>query len=147
MPITFGMKRSSYLCSYLCSQITGSVENAVPLHVDIPRTGGRGFDLHSEGALQEYLKFTYECFLSVRLPFEGYCYKLCPSNNPRRKKKQHGLRSGEHAGQISLLIILSPEHIGQSLHRHTCNVGSSCVLLKPARVFCLLLTLKRTARE
>jgi hypothetical protein len=39
MPIIFGMKGNSYLCS----QITGSVENAVPLHVDIPRTGGRGF--------------------------------------------------------------------------------------------------------
>jgi hypothetical protein len=36
MPITFGMKGSSYLCS----QITGGVENAVPLHADIPRTGG-----------------------------------------------------------------------------------------------------------
>jgi hypothetical protein len=31
--------------SYLYSQITGGVENAVPLHVDIPRTGGRGSDL------------------------------------------------------------------------------------------------------
>jgi hypothetical protein len=38
MPIQFGMKGSSYLCS----QITGGVENAVPLHVDIPRTGGEG---------------------------------------------------------------------------------------------------------
>jgi hypothetical protein len=47
MPITFGMKGSSYLCS----QITGGVENAVPLHVDIPRTGGRGFDLPSEDSL------------------------------------------------------------------------------------------------
>jgi hypothetical protein len=28
MPVTFGMKESSYLCS----QITGGVENAVPLH-------------------------------------------------------------------------------------------------------------------
>jgi hypothetical protein len=50
--ITFGMKGSSYLCS----QITG-VENAVPSHVDIPCTGGRGFDLPSEDSLQEYLKF------------------------------------------------------------------------------------------
>jgi hypothetical protein len=31
MLITFGMKGSSYLCS----QITGGVENAVPLHVHI----------------------------------------------------------------------------------------------------------------
>jgi hypothetical protein len=37
MPITFGMKESSYLCS----QITGGVENAVPLHANIPCTGGR----------------------------------------------------------------------------------------------------------
>jgi hypothetical protein len=33
MPITFGMKGSSYLCS----QITGGVEKAVPLHVNIFR--------------------------------------------------------------------------------------------------------------
>jgi hypothetical protein len=31
------------------------------------------------------LKFPYDCFLSVPLPFEGYYCKLCPSNNPRRK--------------------------------------------------------------
>jgi hypothetical protein len=79
-PITFGMEGSSYLCS----QITGDVENAVPLHVDIPRIAGRGFDLPSEDDLQEYLKFPYECFLSA-LQFEGYCCKLCPSNSPRRK--------------------------------------------------------------
>jgi hypothetical protein len=81
MPITFGMKGSSYLCS----QITGGVENAIPLHIDIPRTGGKGFDLPSEDALKEYLKFPYECFLSVFLPFEVYYCKLCPSNNPRKK--------------------------------------------------------------
>jgi hypothetical protein len=71
--------------SYLCSQITGCVENAVPLHVDIPPTGGRDFDLPSEPALQEYLQSPYEWFLSVLLLFEGYSCKLCPSNNPRRK--------------------------------------------------------------
>jgi hypothetical protein len=54
MPITFGMKGSS--------QITGCVENAVPLHVDIPRTGGRGFTLPSEDALQEYLQFPWNIF-------------------------------------------------------------------------------------
>jgi hypothetical protein len=58
MPITFGMKESSYLCS----QITGG-ENAVPLRANIHRTGGRDFDLPSEDALQEYLKVPYECFL------------------------------------------------------------------------------------
>jgi hypothetical protein len=47
MPITFGMKESSYLCS----QITGGVEDAVPLHANIPCTGGRDFDLLSEDAL------------------------------------------------------------------------------------------------
>jgi hypothetical protein len=81
MPITFAMKESSDLCS----QITGDVENAVPLHANIPRTGGWDFDLPSEYALQEYLKFPYEYCLSVLLLFEGYCCKLCPSNNLRRK--------------------------------------------------------------
>jgi hypothetical protein len=38
-----------------------------------------------EDFLQEYLKFPCQCFLSVLLTFEGYCCKLCPSNNPRRK--------------------------------------------------------------
>jgi hypothetical protein len=46
------------------SQMAGGVENAVPLHVDVPRTGGRDFDLPSEDALQEYLKFPLEFFLS-----------------------------------------------------------------------------------
>jgi hypothetical protein len=32
-------------------------KNVVPLQVDIPRTGGRGLDLPSEAALQEYLQF------------------------------------------------------------------------------------------
>jgi hypothetical protein len=63
--ITFGMKGSSYICS----QITG-VENAVPLHVDIPRKGGRGSDLRFEAVLQDYLQFPYEYFLLV-LPFGG----------------------------------------------------------------------------
>jgi hypothetical protein len=84
--------------SYLCSQITGGAENAVRLHANIPRTGGRDFDLPSEDALQErdfdlpsedalheYLKFPYQYILSVLLLFEGYCWTLCPSNNPRRK--------------------------------------------------------------
>jgi hypothetical protein len=76
MLITFGMKGSSYLCS----QITGGFDNDVPLHVDIPRTGGRGSDLPSEESLQQYLKFLYECFLSVLLPFECYCWPLCHLN-------------------------------------------------------------------
>jgi hypothetical protein len=45
------------------SQSTG-VENAVPLHVDIPCTGGTGSDLpFFEAVLQEYLRFPYEHFL------------------------------------------------------------------------------------
>jgi hypothetical protein len=87
MLITFGMKGSSYLCS----QITGGVENAVPLHVDISCTGGSCFDLPSEDSLQEYLKSPYKCFLSVFFPFKGYCCKLCPSHNRRRKKSQESL--------------------------------------------------------
>jgi hypothetical protein len=81
--------------------------NAVPLHVDIPRTGGRSSDLPFEPDLQEYLKFPYEYFILVLL-FGCYCFQLCPSNNPRRKRSL-GLRAGECAGQIPLLIILSPK--------------------------------------
>jgi hypothetical protein len=54
--------------SHLCPRITGDVENAFPLHVDIPRTGGRGSDLLFETVLQEYLQFPYEYFLLVLLP-------------------------------------------------------------------------------
>jgi hypothetical protein len=87
MPITFGMKGSSYLCS----QITGGVENIVPLHIDISCTGRGGFDLPSEDSLQQYFKFPYKYFLSV-LPFEGYCCKLCPSNDPIRKNHRIKIR-------------------------------------------------------
>jgi hypothetical protein len=48
------MKRSPYLHS----QITGGVENAVPLHVDVPRTGGRVSDLFFEAVLQEFFSST-----------------------------------------------------------------------------------------
>jgi hypothetical protein len=70
--------------SYLYSQITGGVENAAPLHVDIPYTRGRCSDLSFEAVLQEYLQFSYEYFLLVLL-FRSYCCKLCSPNNPRRK--------------------------------------------------------------
>jgi hypothetical protein len=69
------------------SQITAGVENAVPLHVGIPSTGGRGSDLSFEAVLREYLQFSYECFLLV-LRLGGYCCNLCPSNNPRRKNRK-----------------------------------------------------------
>jgi hypothetical protein len=98
MLIPFGMKGSSYLCS----QITGDVENAVPLHVDIPRTGGRGFDLPSEDSLQEYLKFPCKCFLSVLLPFEG---KLCPPHNPRRKKSQGSVLLSKHSVLMFCFLV------------------------------------------
>jgi hypothetical protein len=35
-------------------------ENTVPLHADIPRTGGGGSDLPFEAVLQEYLQFPCE---------------------------------------------------------------------------------------
>jgi hypothetical protein len=54
------------------SQITRSVENAVPLHINIPHTGSSGSDLHFEAVLQEYLQLAYEYFLLV-LPFGGNC--------------------------------------------------------------------------
>jgi hypothetical protein len=40
-----------------------SVENVVPLHVEIHRTGGRRFDLPFDAALQKYLQFPYNFFL------------------------------------------------------------------------------------
>jgi hypothetical protein len=67
------MKRNSYPSS----QATGSVENAVSLHVDDPCTGGRSSDLLFEAVSQECLQFPYDYFLLVILPFEGYCFKLC----------------------------------------------------------------------
>jgi hypothetical protein len=59
MPITFGMEGSSYLYS----QITGGVENIVPLHVDIPRTC-RSCRLLFDVVLQEYLQFQWNIFFS-----------------------------------------------------------------------------------
>jgi hypothetical protein len=63
--------------------MTGGVENAVPLHTDIPRTDGRGSDLSFEAVLQEYLQFPYEYFPLALLPFEDNGCKLCPASNPR----------------------------------------------------------------
>jgi hypothetical protein len=37
--------------SFVCSQITGDVENAVPLHVDNTHIGGKGSDLTFEAVL------------------------------------------------------------------------------------------------
>jgi hypothetical protein len=71
-PITFWMRGSSHFCS----QNTGAVENAVPLHIDIPRIGGRSSDLPFETVLQEYLQFPYKYFLLL-LPFWGYSCKRC----------------------------------------------------------------------
>jgi hypothetical protein len=99
----FGIKISSYLCS----QNIHGVENAVLLHVDIPRTGGRGIDLPSEDALQEYLQFPCQYFRLV-LPFGSYSSKFCPSNN--KKETLLVLGSGERAGKMLLLIILFQRH-------------------------------------
>jgi hypothetical protein len=38
-------------------QITGDDENAIPLHVDIPRSGRRSSDLPFEAVLHEYLQY------------------------------------------------------------------------------------------
>jgi hypothetical protein len=51
--VTFGIKGNSYFCS----QIIGGVENAFPLCVDIPRTGGRNSDLPFEAILQNICNF------------------------------------------------------------------------------------------
>jgi hypothetical protein len=67
--------------SYLGSQVTGGVENAVLLHVYIPRTD-RSSDLPFEAVMQEYLTFPYEYFLV--LLFGGYCCKVFTSNLRRK---------------------------------------------------------------
>jgi hypothetical protein len=56
-------------CGYN-SQIIGRVENAVPFHAEIPRIGGRYFDLLFGALLQEYLHFPYEYSILI-LTFEG----------------------------------------------------------------------------
>jgi hypothetical protein len=80
MPITFVMKGSYYFCS----QTTGGVESAGPLHVDIPHTGRRGFDLPSEDSVLQHLKLPYEGLFQF-IHSRGYCCKLWPSNNPISK--------------------------------------------------------------
>jgi hypothetical protein len=40
------------------------------------------------------------------------------------QKKSQGVRSGERASQVTTADNSVP-NIGQSLHRHTCSVGSS----------------------
>jgi hypothetical protein len=83
--------------SYLCSQITQGVENAGPIQVDIPCTSRKDYDLSFEAVLQEYLKFPYVYFLLV-VSFRGYFINFVLQTTP-----------GECAGQVSLLIILSPK--------------------------------------
>jgi hypothetical protein len=70
------------------SQIPGRVENSVPIHTDIPPTGGRNSDLPFEAVLLQDLQFPYEYFLLTLLPFGAYCCKHCPSNSSERKKSQ-----------------------------------------------------------
>jgi hypothetical protein len=64
--------------------MTGGVENAVHLHVDIPHTGARYYDLLFEDVRKELCEFPYEYFLLV-LPFGGYCCKLVLQTTPEEK--------------------------------------------------------------
>jgi hypothetical protein len=70
---------------YLCSQIKVGVENAVPVHVGIPPTGGRGSDLPFEAVLLEYLQFPFEYFLLV-LPFVNFVLQTTPEEKIARIK-------------------------------------------------------------
>jgi hypothetical protein len=76
------------------------------------------------------LQFPYKYFLLILIPFGGYCRKLCPSNNPRRKITR--INIGWICWPNTTTDNSVSEDIGQSLHRYTCRVGSSWVLLKPA---------------
>jgi hypothetical protein len=78
-PITSGMKGSYYFCSLIIS-----VENCVPLYVDVPCTSGRVSDLPFEAVLQEYFQFPYEYFLLV-LTFRGYCCKFVLQRSSEEK--------------------------------------------------------------
>jgi hypothetical protein len=100
--IIFEMKGRS--CLY--SQITGGVENSVPLHVDIPCTGGRQSDLPFEAVQQEYLKFPYEYFLSV-LPSGVTVVNVVLQTTAEGNITRIKIRLS--ASQISVLIILSPK--------------------------------------
>jgi hypothetical protein len=48
---------------FLRSQNTGGIENTVPLHVDIPGTGGRGFDITLCSQLKVSQLFAGTCCL------------------------------------------------------------------------------------
>jgi hypothetical protein len=76
--------------SYLCSQITGGVEIAVPLHADIPRTGGKGSSLPFEAVLREYLQFRYEYFPLVLFPsgvaLVNFIFQITPEEKITRIK-------------------------------------------------------------
>jgi hypothetical protein len=54
-----------YSTEIIIIEITGGVENAVPLPINIPHTGRRGSDLPFEAVLQEYLQYPNEYCLSV----------------------------------------------------------------------------------
>jgi hypothetical protein len=68
------------------SQITESVENVVYLHVDIPHTGGRGFDLPFEDVLQEYLQFPYKYLFVLLLTVENFVLQITPEETITRSK-------------------------------------------------------------
>jgi hypothetical protein len=104
------------------SEITGSAENAVSPHVDIPHTGTRGYGLLLEAVLQKSSQFLYKQFLFVLLPFRGYPYKLCLLTTPEKKM----INTGRMCWPNTTADNSVPEDIGQSLHTHTsiCSVGS-----------------------
>jgi hypothetical protein len=111
---------------FICSQITGGVENALSLHVNIPRTDGRSSDLSFEAVLQEYLQFPMNIFF-ISSSFLGLLLKTLSFKDPQKKKSQ-GLRSGDRAGQKTLLIILSSKTLDKACIdiRAMWSVAESC---------------------
>jgi hypothetical protein len=70
--------RSSYN-----SQTTGCVENAVPLHIDVPRTSGRGSDLTLELFCRNNCSFPTNIFNVENVNLRGYKWNETISNKIR----------------------------------------------------------------
>jgi hypothetical protein len=88
------------------SQIIEGVENAVPLHRDIPRAGGRCSDFPFEAVLQQYLQFPYEYFLLVFFHLGVTVVKNVLQTTPELKITRNTITWT--CWPIQLLIILSP---------------------------------------